>query len=148
MINWLSYGSLDFDFIAESLLPDLCPAGGAPLKVGQMAYDAVVVPGCETLRSSTCERLEAFCAAGGRLIVMGDAPRWENALPSGRGEALAASAQHIPFMRKALLEALEPVGRPAHPVRQAEISRTVCSPAAAGRGGTLAVYCGGRHYPE
>lgn len=36
-------------------------------------------------------------------------PRWENALPSGRGEALAASAQHIPFMRKALLEALEPV---------------------------------------
>lgn len=109
VINWLSYGSLDFDFIAESLLPDLCPAGGAPLKVGQMAYDAVVVPGCETLRSSTYERLEAFCAAGGRLIVMGDAPRWENALPSGRGEALAASAQHIPFMRKALLEALEPV---------------------------------------
>lgn len=109
LTDWLSYGSLDFDFIAESLLPALCPAGGAPLPVGQMAYDAVVVPACETLRSSTFDRLEAFCRAGGRLIVMGDPPRLENAEPSARGAALATAAQHIAFSRKAILDALEPV---------------------------------------
>ncbi len=51
---------IDFDYISESLLPNQCPKAGAPLAVGQMAYDTLIVPGCETLRSSTVERLEAL----------------------------------------------------------------------------------------
>ena len=35
-------------------------AGGAPLSVGCMDYDIVLVPACETLRASTLERLEAL----------------------------------------------------------------------------------------
>ena len=50
-----------------------------------MAYDAVIVPGCETLRSTTLERLEAFHAAGGRLIFLGEEPELEDAIPSTRG---------------------------------------------------------------
>ena len=76
--EWLLFGGIDFDFLCESLLPELCPKGGAPLKVGEMTYDAVIVPGCETLRSTTLERLEAFRQAGGRLIFLAEAPTLEN----------------------------------------------------------------------
>ena len=57
------------------------------LRVGQMRYDVVLVPGCETLRTTTLERLEAFRQAGGRLLFLGEPPRLENALPSRRGGA-------------------------------------------------------------
>jgi hypothetical protein len=68
--EWLIRGNIDFDFICESTLPDFCLKGGNPLAVGNMAYEAVVVPACETLRSTTLERLEAFADAGGKLIFM------------------------------------------------------------------------------
>lgn len=90
--DWLLKGSVDFDFISESLLPSQCEAGGAPLRVGEMAYDVVIVPGCETLRSTTLDRLEAFHAAGGRLIFLGDAPAMADALPTERGEKLYRAA--------------------------------------------------------
>ena len=49
LTDWLIEGSIDFNFISESLFPTLCEKGGNPLKVGQMEYDAIVVPACETL---------------------------------------------------------------------------------------------------
>ena len=107
--TWLLQGCVDYDYISEALLNDLCPVGGAPLQVGQMAYDAVIVPGCETLRSTTLERLEAFVAAGGKLIFLGDAPKYENALVSNRGRMLYEKACQVPFTRDALWEAIEPV---------------------------------------
>lgn len=107
--RWLLLGGIDFDFICESLLPSQCAQGGAPLLVGEMAYDAILVPGCETLRATTLERLEAFQAAGGRLIFLGNAPRLEDARPSGRGQALYQAALQVPFAREAVLEALRPV---------------------------------------
>ena len=106
---WLLEGSIDFDFISESLLPTQCTAAGVPLRVGDMAYDAVVVPGCETLRSTTLERLEAFREAGGKLIFMGDAPTLCDAVPSERGRALFDRSLCIDFSRAALLTALEDV---------------------------------------
>lgn len=104
--RWLLFGSIDFDFISESLLPTLCPEASVPLQVGKMAYDAIIVPGCETLRSSTLERLEAFRAAGGRLIFMGDAPVYENAVPSERGKLLYEQSEKISFTRGSLIDAL------------------------------------------
>ena len=104
--DWLIKGSIDFNFISESLLPEQCPQGGAPLQVGQMAYDAIVVPGCQTLRSSTLERLEAFRAAGGKLVFMGKAPSYCDARESTRGAELWQLAHRVEFSREALLEAL------------------------------------------
>ncbi len=106
--NWLLRGSCDFNFICESLLPDQCHRGGAPLKVGKMAYDVIVVPDCETLRSTTLERLEAFRKAGGQLIFLGSAPKYENAIPSDRGRALYEKSTVLPFNKLALMEALKP----------------------------------------
>ena len=107
LTDWLLHGSIDFDFICESLLPEQCAQGGAPLQVGAMAYDVILVPHCETLRSTTLERLEAFANAGGRLIFAFDAPKYENALPSSRGRALWERSEHVQFGRETILQALD-----------------------------------------
>jgi len=109
LIRWLLGGSIDFDFICEANLPGQCQTGGAPLQVGKMAYDAVIVPGCETLRSTTLERLEGFREAGGKLIFLGDAPKYEDALPSNRGAALWEKSEKVDYSRDAVLNALEDI---------------------------------------
>ena len=109
LTDWLLNGGLDFDFISESLLPIQCEKGGAPLQVGEMAYDAVIVPGCETLRASTLERLEAFRDMGGKLIFLGEAPKFVEAVESSRGKALWERSRKIPFTKNDLMEALEEV---------------------------------------
>lgn len=107
LAQWLLFGLIDYDYICESLLPGQCRVAGAPLRVGRMEYDAVLVPDCETLRSSTVERLEAFAEAGGKLIFAGRVPTLVDALPSDRVEKLAARAQRIPFSEGAILTALD-----------------------------------------
>jgi len=109
LTEWLLTGGIDFDFICEANLPAQCAAGGAPLQVGEMRYDAVVVPGCETLRATTLERLEAFHQAGGLLVFLGEAPALADAKPDARGKLLWEKARRIEFRKDALLEALQAV---------------------------------------
>ncbi len=108
VINWLLFGLVDFDFVSEALLPDLCPEDvSAPFKVGAMEYDAVVVPGCHTLRSTTLKRLESFAKAGGCVVFAGK-PAWlVDAVPSDRAEKLASECVSIPFSKNELLKALD-----------------------------------------
>ena len=107
LTEWLLFGSVDFDFISESLLPTQCEKGGAPLQVGHMNYDVILVPGCETLRASTLERLEAFADAGGKLVFAGQIPTLVDARPSTRPAKLAAKCQCIPLSEGAVLQAAE-----------------------------------------
>ena len=72
-----------------------------------MEYDTIVVPNCETLRSTTLERLEKFKEAGGRIIFMGSAPTLCDAIPSNRSELLAEKCERIDFTRASILTALE-----------------------------------------
>lgn len=104
---WLLFGAVDFDFIAESLLPNQCEKGSNPLQVGQMNYQVIIVPECETLRSTTYERLAAFKAKGGRLIFLGEAPRYMDALPSEQVKALYNQSEQISYNQTDLLRALE-----------------------------------------
>lgn len=105
--NWLLENTVDFNFISESLLPSLCTEASAPLKVGEMEYDTIIVPGCETLRSSTLDRLEAFKRQGGRLIFIGSAPELCDAQKSQRGIALYEKSEQVDFTRSAVADALE-----------------------------------------
>ena len=107
--KWLLFGGGDFDFISESLLPALCKESGAPLNVGEMEYDMILVPGCETLRSTTLERLEGFAKAGGKLVFVGDVPTLEDARRSERGYILAEQAKVVQFNKGSVLEAVESV---------------------------------------
>lgn len=108
MADWMLKGCIDFDYVCESLLPSLCEKGGAPLKVGHMEYDVIIVPACETLRKTTVDRLEAFRAAGGKLIFMDEAPKYMDAVPSERPKALYDISDKIPFNRSSLLSILAP----------------------------------------
>ena len=107
LADWLVKINTDFNFICEATLPELCENPTAPLTVGKMAYDVIVVPECLTLRSTTLEALEKFKATGGKLIFMGKEPAFENAVPSNRGKKLFADSISIEYSRDALQKALE-----------------------------------------
>jgi hypothetical protein len=112
LCQWLIRGLVDFDYICESTLPDLCESGveksdgGVRFPVGKMAYDVIVVPAVETIRRTTLERLRAFKNAGGRLLFLGDPPKYVDALPCGEGKALWEESGHTGFERLPLLAAL------------------------------------------
>lgn len=109
-IEWLLFGQLDFDFIAESLLPELNKEQHEKVfQAGEMKYEAVLVPGCVTMRRTTLERLRAFREAGGKLIFMGEPARYVDAESSDEVRELAEKCQNIDFSRTQLLEALEAV---------------------------------------
>ncbi|MDR0525055.1 MAG: hypothetical protein LBG90_04215 [Spirochaetaceae bacterium] len=108
LCDWLLRGTIDFDYICESTLPALLPAGQKEKKfrVGEMAYDVVIAPGLETIRSSTLERLEAFRSAGGRIIFLGDPPDYVDARPNPRAKSLWERCETLPFERFKILQAL------------------------------------------
>lgn len=107
LAQWLLYGGIDYDYLSEAMLPELCAQGGYPLQVGQCSYDAVVVPPLITIRESTLRRLEAFHQAGGKLIFLGDAPTLMDGAPSAEPAALWQAAQHLPMERYELLDSLK-----------------------------------------
>ena len=107
LADWLLKGSIDFNYISESLLPSLCETATVPFRVGEMEYDAIIVPDCETLRSTTLERLEAFANAGGKLIFLGNAPTLIDGIPSDKGVALYEKSTVVSFDKAKILEALD-----------------------------------------
>jgi hypothetical protein len=107
LTEWLLFGLIDFDFISESLLPSLCARQeGDRFNVGQMKYDVILVPSLQTIRSSTLERLEAFAAAGGKVMFIGEIPQWVDAQPSRRAVNLARSTRCVRFDQNEILGAL------------------------------------------
>lgn len=109
LTQWLLHGLVDFDFISESLLPEQGASGGGKrFAVGEMAYDAVVVPNMRTIRSTTLARLQAFSDAGGTVLFTGEIPSLVDAVPSEAPAVLATRCSRIPLARTALLEALAP----------------------------------------
>lgn len=108
VVNWLLFAQLDFDFISESLLPE--QFGGISenkLNVGEMSYKVVIVPGLETIRKTTLDTLEKFMANGGKVIVMGDMPKYEDALKSNAPTEILAGGENIQFSRDELISSLE-----------------------------------------
>ena len=107
--DWLLFAGLDFDFISESLVPELYrDSENGGLKVGEMKYKVVVVPGCETMRASTLKMLEEFRKAGGTVIFMGGEPKYIDAVKSDAAHELFAESTVIGFDRDSLINALEP----------------------------------------
>jgi hypothetical protein len=111
LTRWLLFGLIDFDFICESLLPSQCQAhkqSGPLLVVGKMSYDAVIVPGLRTIRSTTLDRLEAFADAGGDVLFAGEVPALVDAAPSKRPRDLAAQCRRVEFHQAGVMDALAP----------------------------------------
>ncbi len=112
LVRWMLYDTLDFDFLSESLIPELCEKNGTSCKdnrlhVGQMAYDAIVVPNMITIRSTTLSFLEQFRKRGGTVIFMGTVPSLEDGEESRRAEQLAAKSMVISWSYELLETYLE-----------------------------------------
>ena len=103
---------LDFDFTSEALIPlQHLATADATFAVGQMAYDVVVLPGCQTLRATTLQALRAFADRGGKILVVGDRPRfvegtldheataWLGPVPALRVDTLVAALEPVREMR-------------------------------------------------
>lgn len=104
----LLFGSIDFDYLCEAELPVLCENPSAPLQVGHMAYDTIIVPPIRTIRSSTIEILKAFANAGGKLVFLGDCPDYVNAVPSAEAEEIYKLGIYTGTQDSSILAALEP----------------------------------------
>lgn len=108
LCGWLLLGSVNFDYVAESLMEELCKNPTCPLKVGEMEYDTVVLDNCENLRPYTIKALKDFAAAGGKLIISGRTPYMSLAKLSDEAKALCDCAEVISHTRSALLRAIAP----------------------------------------
>ena len=107
IIEWLIFGKIDFDFISEACLPELCGGISEKLTVGKMEYAAVLVPCCESLRKTTFDILKKFSDAGGKVIFAGSAPKYIDAAESTEITSLYEKAVKVPFERYSILQALE-----------------------------------------
>ena len=108
VVLWLLSNQLDFDFIAESLLPSLNKnQEGDKFTVGEMAYDVVIVPSLETIRSTTLERLKAFRKAGGKVIFLGSVPKHVDATLSNDAIEFAKECDNVSFTQASLVKGLE-----------------------------------------
>ena len=105
--RWLLSRGYDFDFLSESLLPELADKGSCPLKVGKMEYSTLVISDCMTLRPYTLKIIEQFKASGGKVIVMGRTPEFSDALPSDEARKICDGASVIPHSKEAFFRVLK-----------------------------------------
>lgn len=106
LCEWLLSGAYDFDYISESLLPELCTEGRAPLAVGKMNYDVVIVANCTTLRPHTVKVLDEFKNNGGNLIFVGRTPTLSCGRPDDAAKKLACGATVLNHSKRELYSAL------------------------------------------
>ncbi len=108
LCEWLLSGAYDFDYISESLLPDLCTEGTSPLAVGKMKYDVIIVANCTTLRPHTIKVLDEFKKKGGKLIFVGRTPTLSLGKPSDSAAALTCGATVLNHSKAELYSTIAP----------------------------------------
>ena len=105
LTDWLLFGGCDFDFISEALLPS--QRTDDPLAVGKCVYHTILVPALETMRRSTLDFLQAFRAAGGRVVFLGGVPSMIEGIPSDEVCLFAEKCEILPFEKEAVLGGLQ-----------------------------------------
>ncbi len=110
IINILLENSIDFDFISESQLPLLeKESADATLFVGNMRYEAVIIPDTVTIRKTTADSLIRFSDRGGNLISTGRFPRFIDAEEDSYGllKKLKERCVFVPFTSSEIVGVLE-----------------------------------------
>ena len=110
VIDWLLLGLVDFDFVSEALLPELCDTNeidSPSIKVGEMAYETILVPGLHTMRSTTLERLRKFKKSGGNVIFIGQVPDYIDGVKNNAVHEFAVECSIVPFSKATVLNELK-----------------------------------------
>ena len=106
--NWLCYSGIDFDFLCEANLPEQNATAEAELRVGAMAYEAIVVPSMRTIRGTTLSLLKTFRRSGGTVVFAGAVPTLVDAMPSDEPAELSRRCDVVALSRRSMLTPLEP----------------------------------------
>lgn len=107
LTEWLLFGLLDFDYLSETLLAEHGHVKDGRLCVGNMVYEAVVVPGCLSLRESTFKLFLTLQEQGGTMIAAGEETRYLEGRPCRDISLLLSQSLRIPFNRYSILDSLE-----------------------------------------
>ena len=106
--KWLVHGLIDFDYISESLLPELTSEEASfPLRAGEMEYEAIIVPSCATLRETTYKRLKSFKKAGGKVIITGRLPEYVDAEEPADINVFVRECKIAPLTPDGIINAIE-----------------------------------------
>lgn len=97
IVQRLLFGTIDFDFVSESLLPTQLESADTKLKVVVMEYDAVVIPSCFTMRRTTLDILYAFKKSGGTVVFAGECPRYIDAVLCDDAKKLYDDSISVPY---------------------------------------------------
>lgn len=115
LFHWLAGAQIDFDYGDEDILSRLASVGrdsdgNAVLKVGKMAYKAVLVGNMATIRTSTLDLLKDFAAKGGKIVLAGDAPSMVDVQASSEAaDFFAASASHADYTASSIVASVDAV---------------------------------------
>ncbi|MFI6559167.1 hypothetical protein [Streptomyces sp. NPDC050534] len=108
--NWLRphVGSLDrhrvsFDVVDDASVQRATAAGGA-LRIGDLAYTAVLLPSASVMEEGTARRLTELLDTGGRVVAVGRPPATAAGL-AGDDSAVAALSAHPGLERASDAEA-------------------------------------------
>ena len=83
----LTEQGVSFDIGDEAILKKHAKIEGDVLRVGKVRYRTVIFSGCDNIRKSTLDLLNAFSAAGGNVIVNGQ-PRYIGGRKADRAETV------------------------------------------------------------
>lgn len=82
LYNRLLSDNVEFDYGDEEMLARLGRVENGILYLGKAKYTCVIVSGMTTMRSSTYAMLQELQRQGGKVIVLGKAPEYIDALPA------------------------------------------------------------------
>ncbi len=98
LTDWLIHSFIDFDFINEELL--------SSANTSKFEYDTIIIPQCENLRSSTVKYITDFLNGGGKVVIMGECPKYIDAETADLSEMCDKSVR-IKYSKEELLNVLE-----------------------------------------
>lgn len=124
LFHWLAGERIDFDYGDEDIVARHYKVGkdadGAPvLNVGEASYRTVLVGNMETMRGTTLEALEKFEKAGGKIIFMGDAPKYVDVAASDAPAQMASRNVQVDYAAAPVIAAVKQQIRPVVQVRDA-----------------------------
>lgn len=96
----------DFDLGDEQIIEEIGSVKKESLQIGEMEYHYVVIPELLTLRESTVNRLLEFSKKGGKLIILGNYPKYVDATPSHLLEQLKQHSILLPNEKEDLVRNL------------------------------------------
>lgn len=107
LTEWLLYNAIDFDFVSEAELATIKTDFTNGFTVGEMTYDAVVLPALETIRKTTLNALIKYKENDGRIVVLDSVPERLDGAVSAETGTLYEIAKIIPYDESSVVEELK-----------------------------------------